>query len=43
MQQTPGRIRHAGNEIGADNQEIYGERLGLSAKEIEELKQAGII
>jgi crotonobetainyl-CoA:carnitine CoA-transferase CaiB-like acyl-CoA transferase len=43
MQQTPGSIRHAGGGIGADNREIYLERLGLTAEQIEELKQAGII
>jgi formyl-CoA transferase len=43
MAMTPGTVRHAGNSLGADNHEIYLDRLGLSAKELEELTRAGIL
>lgn len=39
---TPGRVRHTGPELGAHNQDIYGE-LGLDAAELEELAAEGVI
>jgi crotonobetainyl-CoA:carnitine CoA-transferase CaiB-like acyl-CoA transferase len=39
---TPGEIRHVGLELGSCNEEIYS-GLGLSVKEIDELKANGII
>lgn len=43
MSETPGRIAFAGPEIGAYNEEIYGELLGKSAEELEKLKADGVI
>jgi len=43
MVDTPGRVRHAGKSMGADNDEIYLKRLGLSEKQIEELAKDGIV
>jgi formyl-CoA transferase len=40
---TPGTIHHAGGDLGADNQAIYGNLLGLSADEIAALASAGVI
>lgn len=36
-------IAHAGAKLGAHNEEIFGERLGLSKHEIDELRAAGVI
>jgi len=43
MSDTPGTVRHAGREMGADNAEIFEQRLGLSADELAALKSDGII
>lgn len=43
MAETPGRIRHAGKSMGADNEEIFVKRLGLSKTQIEELTKDGIV
>ncbi len=43
LSDTPGRIAFAGPEIGAYNDEIYGELLGKSAEELEKLKAEGVI
>jgi len=43
LSETPGRTDWAGPEVGAFNQEIYGELLGLSAEELAELKGQGIV
>lgn len=43
MSKTPGRIETCGLGLGAHNSEIYGERLGLSAEEIERLGDTGVI
>ena len=40
---TPGQIRWAGRPKGADNLEIYQQRLGLSPEEIERLQASGVI
>lgn len=40
---TPGAIRSLGPDLGADNDEIYGDWLGLSAQEIEALRDRGVI
>lgn len=39
---TPGEVRHAGPEMGADNDEVYA-KLGLSADDIAALQRDGII
>lgn len=43
MSRTPGSIRWTGPAKGAHNDEVYGERLGLSAEEIDGLREKGII
>ena len=43
LSQTPGRTDWAGPEVGAFNQEIYGDMLGLSAAELAELVAKGVV
>ncbi|HYE94231.1 MAG TPA: CoA transferase [Terriglobales bacterium] len=44
LTETPGTVRHAGPATpGADNEEIYGARLGLSTAELAGLKARGVI
>lgn len=43
MSETPGRIAFAGKPVGADNDDIYRGRLGLSGAEIEELRKRHVI
>lgn len=43
LSKTPGRTDWAGPDVGAFNQEIYGELLGLSDDEISSLKQQGVL
>ncbi len=43
MSGTPGAIRHAGKALGADNDEIYGGRLGLSEEDLRELRERHVI
>ena len=40
---TAGVIRWAGKSLGADNEDIYGQELGLSSAELVRLKQDGVI
>jgi crotonobetainyl-CoA:carnitine CoA-transferase CaiB-like acyl-CoA transferase len=43
LSKTPGRTDWAGPEVAAHNQEVYGELLGLSAAEMAELTQKGVL
>jgi crotonobetainyl-CoA:carnitine CoA-transferase CaiB-like acyl-CoA transferase len=43
LSRTPARSHFAGPELGAHNQEIYGDRLGLSPQALDELRTAGVI
>ena len=43
MSRTPGRIRHAGRDLGADNDEVYGQLLSLTPTEVAELRKCGAI
>ena len=43
LSDTPGRTDWPGPDVGAHNDEIYGEVLGLSADEMAKLRDAGII
>lgn len=43
LSETPGRIKWAGPDIGAHNDEIYMGLLGLSREELDRLTQAGVI
>ena len=43
LSKTPGEITHLGPALGDGTDDIYGKMLGLSAAEIADLKQRGII
>ena len=43
MTRTPGRVRHAGRGLGADNEVVYREELGLAEDEFERLRAACVI
>lgn len=43
MTETPGEVKWAGPQLGSYNQEIYKDLLGMSNKEIKELKEEKII
>ena len=43
MGTTPGRVTHAGGPVGADNDTVYGEELGLSEPERRRLAELGVI
>ena len=44
LSETPGRIAHAGvHQLGSHNNEVYVQRLGLSAAELQSLKADGVI
>jgi crotonobetainyl-CoA:carnitine CoA-transferase CaiB-like acyl-CoA transferase len=40
---TPGRIDHLGRSLGADNDAVYGDLLGLDAERLDALRAAGVI
>jgi crotonobetainyl-CoA:carnitine CoA-transferase CaiB-like acyl-CoA transferase len=40
---TPGRVRHLGGALGADNAAILGGELGCTVQELESLRERGII
>jgi formyl-CoA transferase len=40
---TPGAIRRGAPRLGEHNQEVYGDLLGMSADEIEDLRREGVI
>ena len=40
---TPGGTKWPGPELGSHNQAVFGEILGLSAAELAEMKELGII
>jgi formyl-CoA transferase len=40
---SPGRVRHTGHDLGQDNDDVYGGILNLSADQISELHNNGII
>ena len=43
MGATPGRIKHAGAELGEHNQEIFCEEFGVSEEELAELRERGVV
>jgi crotonobetainyl-CoA:carnitine CoA-transferase CaiB-like acyl-CoA transferase len=43
LTETPGRIDHLGRALGADNEAVLGELLGVDAERLAELRAAGTI
>ena len=43
MSKTPGSIRWTGRAMGADTDEVLGGELGLSAEDLAQLREAGVI
>ena len=43
LSDTPGRIDHLGRALGADNEAVYGDLLGLDADRLAELRAASVI
>jgi crotonobetainyl-CoA:carnitine CoA-transferase CaiB-like acyl-CoA transferase len=43
LSETPGRVRHPGLPLGAANQEVFVDELGLDRSEVERLKSEGVI
>ena len=43
LSRTPARSHFAGPELGAHNEEIWGERLGLGPQELADLRATGVI
>ena len=43
LTETPGAIAHSGGDLGADNQAVYKDFLGLGPRELELLQTEGII
>ncbi|MHA3902869.1 CaiB/BaiF CoA transferase family protein [Castellaniella sp. WN] len=41
--ETPGRVRHSGRHLGADNRAVFMETLGLSEDEFNHLRAEGVI
>jgi crotonobetainyl-CoA:carnitine CoA-transferase CaiB-like acyl-CoA transferase len=40
---APGRVEHLGPALGEHNAEVYGELLGLTAAEIDDLRARGVL
>ena len=43
MYGTPGEIKWAGAPLGKFNEEVYGEKLGLTPEDLAKLKEEGVI
>jgi crotonobetainyl-CoA:carnitine CoA-transferase CaiB-like acyl-CoA transferase len=43
LSETPGRVEHPGLPAGAANDEVLGKELGLSADELDDLREGGVI
>ena len=43
LSETPGRVDHLGRALGADNDAVYGDLLGLDAGRLAELRAAAVI
>jgi crotonobetainyl-CoA:carnitine CoA-transferase CaiB-like acyl-CoA transferase len=43
LSETPGRIDHLGHDLGADNESVYGELLGIDAERLAALRAASVI
>ncbi len=43
LSDTPGRVDHLGVALGADNQAVYGELLGIGSEELDRLRADGVV
>jgi crotonobetainyl-CoA:carnitine CoA-transferase CaiB-like acyl-CoA transferase len=43
LTETPGRVDHLGRALGADNDDVFSELLGLGAEEIDGLRAKGVL
>ena len=43
LSETPGGVDYLGRSVGADNDAVYGDLLGLDPERIAALRDAGII
>lgn len=43
LSETPGRVEHLGRALGADNDAVYGELLGIGADRLDDLRAAGVV
>jgi len=43
LSDTPGRVDHLGRALGAHNEKIFGELLGIDGERLAELRMAGTI
>jgi formyl-CoA transferase len=43
LSDTPGRVGRLGPELGQDNDEVYGQLLGIGAEELGRLKSRGVV
>ena len=43
LSETPGAVQHLGRKLGADNDSVYGDMLGLDPARIAALRAAGTI
>lgn len=43
LSETPPTFRHAGRALGADNQDVYGQLLGLTAEQLQAARAAGVV
>jgi crotonobetainyl-CoA:carnitine CoA-transferase CaiB-like acyl-CoA transferase len=43
LSETPGKVRSSSPGLGEHNQEVWGEILGLTEEELEDLRKEGVI
>jgi crotonobetainyl-CoA:carnitine CoA-transferase CaiB-like acyl-CoA transferase len=43
LTETPGRIEHLGRSLGADNDDVFGDLLGVTEERLAELRDASVI
>jgi crotonobetainyl-CoA:carnitine CoA-transferase CaiB-like acyl-CoA transferase len=43
LSETPGRIEHLGRPLGADNEAVYGDLLGIDQEKLTAIRSAGVI
>jgi crotonobetainyl-CoA:carnitine CoA-transferase CaiB-like acyl-CoA transferase len=43
MSESPGRVTRSGGDLGADNEAVFLDELGLSTDELRDLRQLNVI